>query len=122
MLHIAAALALVERRAEGSASSPGPWAIGGIVVAVIAVAVIGRIVTHSMDRTRIAGYAAAQGWTLTDCRWTLFGPGWLGGNRTRSYSITYVDRDGRTHQAFARTSVLSGVFLTEDRLAGAGDP
>jgi hypothetical protein len=116
MLPSAVAFVTMERHPHDAGSPLGGLAIAGIVLAVIGIAIAGRIIAHSFDRTRIATYAASQGWTLTGCQWKLFGPGWLGGNKTRVYAITYTDREGRTHTAFARTSVLSGVYLTEDRI------
>lgn len=107
---------VLERHAHEGGAGPSPAVIAAIVASVIVIAIIGRVAAHSFDRTRIATYAASQGWTLTGCQWKLFGPGWLGGNKTRVYAITYTDREGRTHTAFARTSVLSGVYLNEDRI------
>lgn len=99
-----------EHRRQGA--SPGFVAL----CVVAAVAVIGRLVTHTMDAGRIRKYAESQGWELLACRWKLLGPGWFGSSRERIYQITYRDREGRTHDAYAKTSALAGVYLTEDRV------
>lgn len=88
------------------------------IVGAIMLAVAGRFVTHGMDRRRIQRYAADQGWELLACQWKLLGPGWFGNTRERIYAITYRDGQGRTHSAFAKTSALAGVYLTEDRVEG----
>ena len=89
-----------------------------VIAGAVAVAILGRFITHGMDRSRIEKYAGEQGWELTSCQWKLFGPGWFGNNKERIYAITYRDGQGRTHSAFAKTSTLAGVYLTEDRVEG----
>ena len=109
---------LLERHSHKGGSSLSPGVIAAIVTAVIVAAIGGRLVTHSLDRKRIDAYASDQGWTLVSCTWKLLGPGWFGNTRERIYSITYRDGQGRTHSAFAKTSALAGVYLTEDRVEG----
>ena len=105
----------LERERTGEASNTVvTLAINGAVV----VAVLGRFVTHGMDRSRIAKYADGQGWELLTCQWKLLGPGWFGNSRERIHAITYRDGQGRTHSAFAKTSALAGMYLTEDRVEG----
>ena len=87
-----------------------------IVAAVCVIAIFARGITHSIDRKRINDYAASQGWQLISCRWKLLGPGWFGNTHERIYRIEYRDRDGRTHSAFAKTSMLAGVYLSEDQV------
>ena len=111
-------LALLAERAEHhpqQLSNGWTWAI---VAGAVAIAILGRFVTRSMDRNRIAKYAAEQGWELLACRWKLFGPGWFGNSRERIYAIEYRDREGRVHSAFAKTSALAGVYLTQDEVQG----
>jgi hypothetical protein len=93
--------------------------VGAVVMAIVGavmMAVLGRVVTHNMDRRRIAKYAAGQGWELLTCQRKLLGPGWFGNNRERIYAITYRDAQGKTHAALAKTSALAGVYLTEDQI------
>jgi hypothetical protein len=108
-------IAFVENaeRAERGAST---GLIVACVLGAMVVAVIGRLVTNKFDRARIRDYAAQQGWELIDCTWKLFGPGWFGSSRARIYEIRFRDAAGRTHDAFAKTSVLAGVYLTQDRV------
>lgn len=105
----------VERESRGASSNTLVYIC---VAAAVVLAILGRGVTHGMDRSRISAYAASQGWELLTCQWKLLGPGWLGNQRERMYAITYRDAEGRTHSAFAKTSMLAGVYLTEDRIAG----
>jgi hypothetical protein len=86
------------------------------VIGAVLVAIVGRIVTHALDRGRIARYAQEKGWQILDCRWRLLGPGWFGSRNERIYRLSYRDAQGRTHDAFAKTSALAGVYLTEDRV------
>ena len=94
----------------------GTPTIALIVAAVVAIAVGGRFLTHRLDRGRIDSYARGKGWRLESCSWRLFGPGWFGSQRERIYEIRYRDGDGRLHAAFAKTSALAGVYLSEDRV------
>jgi hypothetical protein len=87
-----------------------------IVAAVCVVAILGRGITHAIDRNRIANYAASQGWELLSCNWKLLGPGWFGNTHERLYRTEYRDGEGRTHAAFAKTSMLAGVYLSEDQV------
>ena len=109
-------LHLLAERAEEARHPASPAFVALCVVGVIALATIGRLITHQLDRSRILKYAADQGWQVIDCRWKLFGPGWLGSSRERIYELDYSDREGRTHTAFVKTSALAGVYLTEDRV------
>lgn len=106
-----------EGEAPGGAASPiGSSWTAVIIVAAVVLAVIGRFLAHGMDRNRILAYAQGNGWELLDCRWRLFGHGWLGNRYARFYDIRYRDAEGRTHAACAKTSALAGVYLTNDRV------
>lgn len=109
-----------EGHREGTSPAPGlsPAWITLIVVAVVVAAVGGRVLTHRLDRGRIGDYAQANGWELLECTWSLFGPGWFGSKNARIYRVRFRDREGRVHAAFAKTSALGGVYLTEDRIEG----
>lgn len=61
-------------------------------------------------------YFAARGETLISFELEPFGPGWFGERDSRIFSIRYRDRDQKLHAAFAKTSMFSGVYLTEDRV------
>jgi hypothetical protein len=47
------------------------------ITAAVILAIVGRFVTHGMDRSRIQKYADGQGWELLSCQWKLLGPGWF---------------------------------------------
>lgn len=55
---------------------------------------------------------------MLERHWEPFGPGWFGEKDSRIYRIAYRDRDGRTHHAHVKTSMLSGVYLTDDMVVG----
>lgn len=102
-------------------SNGAPWTSStGFVILVVAAAIMaaiaGRVIIHRLDVNRVRNYAQAQGWQLLSAQWTLFGPGWFGGGKERLYKICYTDGEGRTHNAYAKTSVLAGVYLTEDKI------
>ena len=46
-----------------------------IILAAVAVAVLFRLMSGSMDHDRIKDYITARGGKVTDARWVLFGPG-----------------------------------------------
>jgi hypothetical protein len=56
-----------------------------------------------------------------DITWKLFGKGWVsesgkegGGNRI--YKLTYKDTYGNLKQAWSKTAMLSGVFITDENI------
>ena len=108
----------LERTHEGHllAQTPfGPSSFAMVMAGAVALAVVMRLLVHQLDRSRIRAYAERNGWQLESCNWRLFGPGWFGSRKERIYEIRYVDCEGRSHSAFAKTSALAGVYLTEDR-------
>lgn len=107
-------LALLERRPHESDGDSSNLLVVSIVAIAVVFAIFGRGLVHKLDKDRIAKYAADQGWELLSCQWRLFGPGWLGAGRSRFYQVVYRDGSGATRQAFARTSALAGVYLTQD--------
>lgn len=48
--------------------------------------------------------------------WSPFGRGWFGEKNDRIYEVRYKDRMGNIHQATVKTSMLSGVYFTDDRI------
>lgn len=87
-----------------------------IVPLLIIVAIVFRLAAGSMDGDRVEQYIKDMGGELLDKSWDPFGPGWYGEKSDRIYEIVYRDRDGRTHRAHVKTSMLSGVYLTNDRI------
>ncbi len=78
-----------------------------------------RLLAGSMDQGRLESYIADKGWTLVDRHWEPFGPGWFGEKDSRIYRITYRDEEGALYEAHAKTSMMSGVYLTNERLIRA---
>ncbi len=61
-------------------------------------------------------YVTEQGGHLQECSWHPFGKGWFGSEHERIYKVTYTDSSGNQHDATCKTSLLAGVYFTEDRL------
>jgi hypothetical protein len=87
-----------------------------IVIAIIALAIIFRLVAGSFDGERVENYVRDMGCELIDKSWDPFGPGWFGEKDSRIYEIVYRDREGRVHRAHVKTSMMSGVYLTNDHV------
>ncbi|MGE3171412.1 MAG: hypothetical protein AB7O97_02225 [Planctomycetota bacterium] len=75
---------------------------------------------RSFDIGRIDGYLRSRGGRLIAHTWRPFGKGWFGEGSERIYDIRFRDRDGQEHQATAKTSMLTGVYLTDDRPVRTG--
>jgi hypothetical protein len=93
-----------------------------IIPAVIALVIGFRLLAGSLDRQRIGEYVEQRGGALLEANWSPFGPGWFGGNKERIYEVRYRDHDGNIHEAFARTSMWTGVYFTEDRIVHYAKP
>lgn len=93
----------------------------GIVAIVIAVALGARLIAGAMDGDRIDNYMQERGCRILAKSWTPFGEGWVGERNARIYEIDYEDQDGRRHRAGVKTSLFSGVYLTNDRILSAPD-
>lgn len=90
-----------------------PFAVVAIALGVM---VCAWFVARSLDGERIEQYLKKRGCELTAHKWMPFGRGWLGSAHERIYSIRYRDRDGAVHSALAKTSMLAGVYLTDDEI------
>lgn len=93
-----------------------------IVVGIIGIAVVLRLIAGSFDGQRVEDYVRENGWELIDRSWDPFGPGWFGEKDSRIYQIVYRDRQGNTHRAHVKTSMFSGVYLTNDQIIDAAKP
>ena len=82
--------------------------------AVLFLALVIRLIAGAMDDGRVKDYIENQGGEVVDKEWRPFGPGWAGKDNSRIYAVTYRDKDGDLRRAHAKTSLLSGVYLTED--------
>lgn len=87
----------------------------------ILIAVVFRLAAGGMDTDRIEAYIRGQGWELIDRSWDPFGPGWFGEKDARIYQVVYRDGHGDTHKAHVKTSMFSGVYLTQDSIVSRGD-
>ena len=87
-----------------------------IFVAVAFVAVVIRVVAGAMDHERLNGYVAERGGRVIEQHWNPFGRGWFGSQNERIYDVRYEDADGNVHYATCKTSLLAGVYLTEDQI------
>jgi hypothetical protein len=85
---------------------------------ILAVAVFAgiRFVAGVFDRERIKKYVESRGGKLLVAKWQLGGPGSAGTTGERFYSVRYRDRDGDEHHAYCKTSMLAGVYFTQDSL------
>lgn len=93
-----------------------PEAFGGIFVLFVVLAIAIRLLAGGFDGSRVEEYIKSLGGQLIDKSWAPFGPGWFGEKDSRIYEIVYRDREGRIHRAHVKTSMLSGVYLTNDRV------
>jgi hypothetical protein len=89
-----------------------PLAILGVIV----LGIIIRVIAGSFDNSRVERYIQSIGGELLDCSWAPFGPGWFGEKDSRIYAIVYRDSAGAVHRAHVKTSVFSGVYLTNDEI------
>jgi len=89
---------------------------GVLIIGVIIVALVFRLLAGSLDTDRVDQYIRNMGGELLDKSWDPFGPGWWGEKDSRIYRIVYRDREGRVHEAHVKTSMWSGVYLTNDRI------
>ncbi len=87
-----------------------------IVVFVLALALGVRLIAGSLDGDRLETYLRERGAKLRKRHWAPFGKGWFGEHSDRIYEIEYEDRDGNVRAATVKTSMFSGVYLTEDRI------
>ena len=87
-----------------------------IFILFVFIAIVARLIAGSFDGDRVEAYIRKNGWMLLDKSWDPFGPGWFGEKDSRIYQIVYRDRDGNTHRAHVKTSMMSGVYLTNDRV------
>lgn len=89
---------------------------GVVIIGFITLIVLIRLAVASFDGDRVENYVRGMGCELIEKSWDPFGPGWFGSQNSRIYEIVYKDRDGRIHRAHVKTSMLGGVYLTNDRI------
>ena len=79
------------------------------------------VLTIHLDKDRVRKYIEHDGRQVLNIYWRLFGHGWLsesskegGGNRI--YEVEYKDVYGNIHRVWCKTAMLSGVFLSKDKI------
>jgi hypothetical protein len=87
-----------------------------LIPVAFAIAIGLSVVVGSMDRERIRSYIESRGGKIIETTWAPFGPGWFGGSRESTYHVRYRDHEGNIRGAYARTSMWSGVYFTEDSI------
>lgn len=90
--------------------------LAGYLFLILLAVLIARLMAGSMDKGRVHEYVASRGGRLLDQRWTPFGSGWFGEKNARIYQVVYEDTEGNRHRATVKTSMLSGVYLTNDEI------
>ena len=95
--------------------------LAGYLFLILLAVLIARLLAGSMDKGRVREYVASRGGRLLDQRWTPFGPGWFGEKNARIYQVVYEDTEGNRHRATVKTSMLSGVYLTNDEIVQRAD-
>ena len=87
-----------------------------IIFVGISIAIVFRFMAGTFDGDRVERYIRDMGCELLDKSWDPFGPGWFGEKDAWIYQIVYRDREGRVHRAHVKTSMMSGVYLTNDQI------
>jgi hypothetical protein len=87
-----------------------------VILFVVAAGIGIRLLAGNLDKTRIEEYLSGQGALLSTCAWSPFGCGWFGSKNERLYEVTYTDSEGNGHSAVCKTSMLSGVYFTQDSI------
>ena len=93
--------------------------IYGPIILVLGIVLVVRLLAGAMDTNRIEEHISDRGGRLTKKTWTPFGPGWFGEKSDRIYEITYEDKNGNTRHAHVKTSLFSGVYLTNEEVLEA---
>jgi hypothetical protein len=88
----------------------------GIILFVVVLAIMIRLIAGSMDGDRVERYIRDRGGRLISKQWNPLGRGWFGEKDSRIYNVHYVDAEGNEREATVKTSMMSGVYFTEDRI------
>ena len=96
------------------ANSPPVAGMVFFVVIFLGFVLLIRLTAGSQDHERIRRHLQERGYEPLDVVWEPFGRGWWGEKNDRIYSVRYRDPDGNEHQAWCKTSMWGGVFLSED--------
>lgn len=92
-----------------------------LIPVAVALVVVLRLFAGMLDRDRISGYITSRAGRVIGIEWAPFGRGWFGARNERIYEVTYTDANDVFHQATCKTSMLAGVYFTEDRAEDLGE-
>lgn len=90
--------------------------VAALIGLAFMVGILIRLFAGSLDSDRIGEYIRGRGWELLDRSWDPLGPGWFGEKNARLYKVAYRDQEGHVHVAHVKTSMFSGVYLTNDQI------
>ncbi|MHC4662154.1 MAG: hypothetical protein ACYS8W_10735 [Planctomycetota bacterium] len=89
-------------------------------IGFIALMIILRVIAGGMDKDRITDDIRSRGGKVIRIEWRMFGPGWFGSQYSRIYEVRYEDRDGDIRAAYCKTSLLGGIYWSDDRITSRG--
>jgi hypothetical protein len=90
--------------------------VGVVIVLAIGFGIGLWMLSMGLDKSRITDYVEQRRGRVVSISWAPFGKGWFGEKQERLYEVVYYDSDGNQHFATAKTSMLTGVFWTDDRV------
>lgn len=95
-----------------------------VILVFLGIGIAVRLMAGRADRDRIEEQVAARGGRVVSIDWAPFGKGWFGEKNDRIYQVMYQDGEGRMRRAWCKTSMFSGVYLSDDEViedGGAGE-
>ena len=92
------------------------------IVVILFAGLLIRLAAGSLDRLRVKSYIASRRGELLSIRWHPFGPGFFGEKDSRIYQVRYRDEEGCVHDGYVKTSMLCGVYFTEDQIVSPPHP
>lgn len=85
--------------------------MGPIAIAYLLLLFVGyRIVVFHIDRSNISSAARQKGIRNATITWAPFAPGWLFERSKRSYSVHFLDDDGKDRVRYCQISLLTGIY------------
>ena len=94
-------------------SALGPTLTIGLIVLFVVAVIVFFI---RLNRGSVEQYLRERGCEIVEIHWTPFGPGWFGDKNSSIFSVIYRDSEGNTHDAYFKSGLFAGVYLTEDRV------
>lgn len=96
------------------------------MLSIVIFIVFAHFFIWALDRSRIKKYFSRRGEAVQSITWRIFGRGWLsesgkegGGNRI--YEVEYLDVYGNLKHVWCKTAMLSGVFLSDEKIIAHAD-